>query len=179
MKVNFAALVFLTSLADLLLISPVFAAGWYLMTPPTSGELDTSCATDRTLPAIQDLLGALIAWDSAHAIWMRRCDLERKDVKIATPVWQWNLVLETKTLDECHAGYKQAQKEERLEEARSKGVAKLELLDEGYANASDEDLKSRIASLKATVDLQYRAAECIATDDPRLKKDNYDAEGDL
>jgi hypothetical protein len=60
MKVNFAALVFLTSLADLLLISPAFAAGWYLMTPPTSGELDTSCAADRTLPAIQDLLGALL-----------------------------------------------------------------------------------------------------------------------
>ena len=149
------------------------------MTPPTSGELDTSCAADRTLPAIQDLLGALIAWDSPHAIWMRRCDLERKDVKITAPVWQWNPVSEFQTLDECHAGYEQAQKEERLEEARSKGVAKLELLDEGYANASDEDVKSRIASLKATVDLQHSAAKCIATDDPRLKKNNSDAEGDL
>ena len=59
------------------------------------------------------------------------------------------------------------------------GSRKAELLDEGYANASDEDVKSRIASLKATVDLRYSAAKCIATDDPRLKKDNYDAEGDL
>jgi hypothetical protein len=105
--------------------------------------------------------------------------LERKDVKITSPVWQWNLASEFQTLDKCHAGYEKAQKEERLEEALNKGVAKLELLDEGYASASDEDVKSRIASLKATVDLRYSAAKCIATDDPRLKKDNYDAEGDL
>jgi hypothetical protein len=179
MKVKFATRVSLTSLAGLLLISPAFAAGWYLMTPPTSGELDASCAADRTLPAIRDLLGSLIAWDSPHAIWMRRCDLERKDVKITTPVWQWNLVSEFQTLDECHAGYEQAHKEERLEEVLRKGVAKLELLDEGHANASDGDVKSRISSLKATEDLQSFAAKCIATDDPRLKKDNYDAEGDL
>ena len=122
------------------------------------------------MPAIQDLLGALIAWDSPHAIWMRRCDLERRDVKINAPVWQWNQFSEFQTLDECHAGYEQAQKEERPEKALSKGVAELELLDEGYANASDEDVKSRIASIKATVDLQYSAAKCIATDDPRLKE---------
>jgi hypothetical protein len=67
-------------------------------------------------------------------------------------------------------GYEQAQKEERLEEALSKGAATTQLHDEGYANASDEDVKSRIASLKASVGLQYSAAKCIKTDDPCLKE---------
>ena len=123
------------------------------------------------MPAIQDFLVALIDWNSPHTMWIRRCDLERKDVKINASVWQWNQVAEFQTLDECHAGYdEQAGKEERLEEALSRGVAKLELLDEGYANASDEDVKSRIVSLEATVELQFSTAKCIATDDPRLKK---------
>ena len=43
MKLSFAALVLFTFLAGLLLVSPAFVAGWYLMTPPTPGELDTSC----------------------------------------------------------------------------------------------------------------------------------------
>jgi hypothetical protein len=69
-----------------------------------------------------------------------------------------------------HAGYdEQAGKEERFEEL-GRGVAKLELLDEGYANASDEDVKSRMVSLKATVELQFSRAKCIATDDPRFKE---------
>jgi hypothetical protein len=100
---------------------------------------------------------------------MRRCDLERKDVKTNAPVWQWNQGAEFQTLNECHAGYdEQAGKEGRL--ALSSGAARLELLDEGYANASDEAVKSRIASLKATVELQFSAAKCIATDDPRLRQ---------
>ena len=135
-----------------MLTAPAFArfighASWYLMTPPPRGS-DTSCAADRNLPVIQDFLGALIAWNSPHAIWMRRCDLERKDVKINASVWQWNQVAEFQTLDECHAGYdEQAGKVGRLEEALNSGAARLELLDEGYPNASDEDVKSRIASL--------------------------------
>src|SRR5258708_809032 len=134
-KLSFATLALSALLAGL--VSPAFAAGWYLMTPPTSGAIDSSCAAaDRTLPAIQDLLRALIAWDSPHAIWMRRCDLERKDVKINAPVWQWNQVSEFQNLDECHAGYEKAQKEERVEETLSKGVAELELLDEGHATPS-------------------------------------------
>jgi hypothetical protein len=165
-KPSFAAFALSALLAGIM--SPAFAAGWYLMTPPTSGGLDTSCAADRNLPAIQDFLGALIAWNSPHAIWMRRCDLERKDVKINAPVWQWTQVAEFQTLDECHAGYdEQAGKEGRL--ALSRGAARLELLDEGYANASDEAVKSRIAPLNATVQLQFSAAKCIATDDSRLK----------
>ncbi len=74
------------------------------------------------------------------------------------------------TLDDCHVGYRQAQEHKRLDEALSKGVAELELRDEGDSKPSDDELKLQIESAKTAVDLQISAARCIATDDPRLQR---------
>jgi hypothetical protein len=171
MRIGTGSSVFLALFTGLLIFSPrvCAAAGWHLMGPPTSGELDTSCA-NGALPAVRDFLAALMRWDNLGDIQMRRCDLERKTVDLNAPLWQWNQNSEFETLDDCHVGYRQAQEHKRLDEALSKVVAELELHDEGNSKPSDDELKLRIESAKAAVDIQISAARCIATDDPRLQR---------
>lgn len=176
MRIGISSPVFLLLFTGLLIISPRVcgAAGWYLMVPPRSRDLDTSCA-NGALPAVRDFLAALMNWDNPGDIQMRRCDSERLNVELDAPVWQWHQDSEFQTLDECHAGYDQAQQaqEKPLDETRkglARSLAKTELHDEGNSKPSDDEVKLRAESMKDAADLQISAAKCIATDDPRLQR---------
>lgn len=170
MRIGISSRIFLVLFTGLI-ISPrvCVAAGWYLMAPPTSGDLDTTCA-HGALPAVRDFLVALLAWTNPGDIQTRRCNLEGLNVELDAPVWQWHQNSEFQTLGQCHAGYAQAQEPKPLDEALKDGVAKLELHDEGNAKPSDEEVKLRMELIMAEVGLQSSAAKCVATDDPRLQR---------
>jgi len=113
--------------------------------------------------------GTLI-WDNPSLIQMRRCDLERLNVELDAPVWQWHRDSEFESLDACRAGYEEAQKPKPLDNSLKDGVAKLELHDEGNAEPSNQEVKLRAEWIMAVIELQSSAAKCIATDDPRLQR---------
>ncbi len=72
--------------------------GWYLMTPPTQEQLDSTC---RGGPSIMDRVAALVGRDDADKVHTRRCDQEGIEVALDAPLSVWDQSGEFETLKEC------------------------------------------------------------------------------
>jgi len=136
--------------------------GWYLMMPPSAGDLDSACNGKSIFWNVVGSLSTQGRLNSAAA----KCNRESHQLAAGAPLSKWKHVGFDETLAECRARYEENQK------APPNGqlMAKLELKDEGKANPSDEELKSRADSLTRFLKAQTAAEKCVASDDPRLKE---------
>jgi hypothetical protein len=156
-----------------LLMKPRHAAalvlvGWYLMMPPNACDLSGACN------------GKSIFWDavalfrsesesSRHSemAWRNRLDNE---VVLDAPLSEWHQLDEFETLAECRVRYEENQRPLPKEQAPNLDLAKSELADEGRANPSAEDSRSRANSIGWFRRTQSLGEKCVASDDPRLAK---------
>jgi len=136
--------------------------GWYLMIPPSAGNLDGAC---NGKSFFWNVVGTLSTQDRLNSE-TAMCNRESRRLVASAPLSKWKRVGFDETLAECQARYEEHQK------APSNGrvMAKLELKDEGQASPSDEELKSRADSLTRFLKAQTAAEKCVASADPRLKE---------
>ena len=136
--------------------------GWYLMIPPSAGNLDGACNGKSFFWNVVGTLSTQEHLNSETAM----CNRESHRLVANAPLSKWKRAGFDETLAECQARYEEHQK------APPNGqlMAKLELKDEGKANPSDEELKSRADSLTRFLKAQIAAEKCVASDDPRLKE---------
>jgi hypothetical protein len=143
--------------------------GWYLMMPPLAADLDSTCGADRLLPATSDLFVSLLTWRNPSEVNMIRCDSLRHEVRYDAPMTDWSQVGSFESLAACQAEYESNQRPLNNEEVLNRGVAKMELSDEGEQHPSDESLQIRAKTVEISVRGETGGMKCVATDDPRLK----------
>jgi len=143
--------------------------GWYLMVPPMAGDLDETCKSGGR-PALSDVTVALLTWTNPDVVNMRRCDRLRNELRYGAPLSDWSQAGSFETLAACEAEWESSQRYSLNNEGvHSRGVAKLQLSDEGEQHPSDEDLQFRAQTVETSAREQTLSMKCIATDDPRLK----------
>lgn len=128
--------------------------GWYLMTPPTQEQLDSTC---RGGPSVMDRVAALAGRDEADKVHARRCDQEGIEVAVDAPLSVWVQSGEFETLKEC----KVEQQKPMTEQDKMKTALALSVM---RASGVTKD------ALMSSLNLAQVSARCIASDDPRLKE---------
>jgi hypothetical protein len=129
------------------------SVGWYLMTPPTQAQLDSTC---RGGPSIMDR-AALIGRDDAAKVHTRRCDQEGIEVALYARLPAWGQSGEFETLKEC----KVEQQKPMTEQDRMQTALALSVMRESGVTKG---------ALMSSLNLARASAKCIASDDPRLKE---------
>jgi hypothetical protein len=131
------------------------SVGWYLMTPPSQEQLDSTCHGGN--PSVMDHVVALISREDADKVRTRRCDQEGIEVALDAPLSIWDQSGEFETLKEC----KVEQQKPMTEQDKMKAALALSVMRESGI-AKD--------TLMSSLNLARASAKCVASDDPRLKE---------
>jgi hypothetical protein len=130
------------------------SVGWYLMTPPTQEQLDSTC---RGGPSVMDHVAALIGREDADKVHTQRCDQEEIEVALDAPLSAWDQSGEFETLKEC----KVEQEKPMTEQDKMKTALALSVMRESGVTKN---------ALMSSLNLARASAKCVASDDPRLKE---------
>jgi hypothetical protein len=136
--------------------------GWYLMVPPSKGDLNQSCR--------QSLAGS----DDISAAQFRRCNPLWRQLADDAPLSKWRQAGEFEKLSDCQERDAEIQAESTqltpFNEKVDRDLAKEELLGEGTAKPSEDELMSRVWAFRRFYQAQDSVEKCIASDDSRLKE---------
>lgn len=142
--------------------------GWYLMVPPTQEMVDSACQW-KQMTYLGKAKGLLRGGGDWNVI---QCDRESLDLDLSAPLSRWETSGAFKTLAECQTTQSQplTDSERAAVEAQAKSTFDNDqAVRPTEATLLPDDFVDHFVLTRQTA---RQFSQCVATDDPRLFKEN-------